>query len=199
MIAESIADQVTYFKRYRMELDLVPALPPVPVLPAGLAWRAWEEASIDAHADVKCRCFENELDSVVFPNLSNRQGCLRLMRDITNRPGFCPKATWLLMDGNLGVGTVQGIGDRIGAGNIQNLGIISAYRGRGLGAALLLQALHGFRQSGLAKASLEVTAQNETAIALYRRFGFRFRKTLYRSVDTPTYRLEPAAQTEWFV
>jgi ribosomal protein S18 acetylase RimI-like enzyme len=103
----------------------------------------------------------------------------------------------LLADGDIGVGTVQGIADRIGAGGIQNLGIVPAYRGKGLGAALLLQALHGFRQSGLARATLEVTAQNETAIQMYRRLGFRFRKTLYRSVDTPTYRLEPLSEPEW--
>jgi ribosomal protein S18 acetylase RimI-like enzyme len=199
MIADTPNDNVTYFKRYRMELDLVAALPPVPNLPVGFAWRPWTEWLLETHADVKCQCFQQELDSVVFPNLSNREGCLRLMKEITNRPGFCAKATWLIADGDICVGTIQGVGDRIGTGGIQNLGVIPAYRGKGLGAALLLQALHGFRHSGLAKASLEVTAQNETAIQMYRRYGFRFRKTLYRMVDTPIYRLEPISVSEWVV
>jgi ribosomal protein S18 acetylase RimI-like enzyme len=199
MIADTINDSVTYFKRYRMELDLVAPLPPVPNLPTDFAWLPWTKWLLEMHADVKCQCFQNELDSVVFPNLSNLAGCLRLMKEITSRPGFCAKATWLIAHGDAYVGTVQGVGDRIGTGGIQNLGIIPAYRGKGLGAALLLQALHGFRQSGLAKASLEVTAQNETAIQMYRHYGFRFRKTLYRTVDTSTYRLEPISEPEWVV
>lgn len=94
---------------------------------------------------------------------------------------------------------MQGIADRTGAGGIQNLGVIPAYRGRGLGLALLLQALHGFRRTGLARATLEVTAQNETAIRLYRQVGFRFRKTLYKMVEQPTYRLEPLSSPEWML
>ena len=53
-----------------------------------------------------------------------------------------------------------------------------------LGAALLQQALHGFRRAGLGGAFLEVTAQNDGAIRLYRRLGFRCRKTIYKAVDT---------------
>jgi ribosomal protein S18 acetylase RimI-like enzyme len=199
MIADTINDSVTYYKRYRMELDLLGPLPAVPHLPVGFEWLPWEARLLDRHAEVKCQCFQNELDSIVFPNLSNRAGCLRLMREICNRPGFCSKSTWLIAQGATDVGTVQGIADRSGAGGIQNLGVISSSRGKGLGPALLLQALHGFRQSGLCKATLEVTAQNETAIQMYRRLGFRFRKTIYRSVETPTYRLEPLAEPEWVV
>ena len=68
-------------------------------------------------------------------------------------------------------------------GAIQNLGVLPAHRGLGLGAALLLQALHGFRRAGLGRAFLEVTAQNDAAIRLYRRLGFRCRKTIYKAVD----------------
>ena len=50
------------------------------------------------------------------------------------------------------------------------------------GEALLLQALHGFCRVGLGRAQLEVTAQNDTAIRLYRRLGFRRSKTLYKAV-----------------
>jgi ribosomal protein S18 acetylase RimI-like enzyme len=78
---------------------------------------------------------------------------------------------------------VQGVAERIGFGAIQNLGVVPAQRGIGLGAALLLKALHGFRQTGLAAARLEVTAENASAVRLYRRIGFRFRKTLYKVAD----------------
>ncbi len=82
---------------------------------------------------------------------------------------------------------------------IQNLGLVPAHRGRGIGTALLLQALHGFRRAGLARAMLEVTAQNEGAIRLYRRLGFRFRKTLYKVLD-PCQHLQAVGEPEqWFL
>jgi RimJ/RimL family protein N-acetyltransferase len=197
MIATCVPDQVTYFKRFRMEMDLVGPLPPVPSLPVGYAWIPWEERLLEAHAEVKCQCFRDELDGIVFPNLTHRGGCERLMREIINRPGFRPQSTWLIAHGEAFVATVQGIADRVGMGGIQNLGVIPSYRGHGLGIALLLQALHGFRLTGLAKATLEVTAQNETAIRMYRRVGFRFRKTIYKVTDQATYRLEPLSESEW--
>jgi ribosomal protein S18 acetylase RimI-like enzyme len=79
-------------------------------------------------------------------------------------------------------GTVQGMRERGGMGSIQNLGILPFWRGRGLGEALLLQALHGFCRAGLGRAQLEVTAQNDAAVRLYRRLGFRRSKTLYKAV-----------------
>src|SRR5437868_5932581 len=99
-MATTIAlNQVTYYKRYRMEMDLTGPLPPVPSLPDGFAWIAWEERLLLAHADVKFLCFRDELDGVVFPNLADRAGCERLMRDIANRIGFRPQSTWLIAHG----------------------------------------------------------------------------------------------------
>jgi ribosomal protein S18 acetylase RimI-like enzyme len=47
---------------------------------------------------------------------------------------------------------------------------------------VLLRALHGFRLAGLSRGLLEVTAQNEAAIRLYRAVGFRRCKILYKAV-----------------
>lgn len=195
MAAALDTNAVTYFKRYRMELDLAAPLAPAPSLPYEYAWVPWEERLLDAHADVKFQCFCDELDGVVFPNLSNRDGCKRLMREITTRSGFRPESTWLIAHGDSYVATVQGVSDRAGTGSIQNLGVIRTHRGRGLGLAILLQALHGFRRFGLVRAALEVTAQNDTAVRMYRQIGFRFRKTLYKMVEPATYQLEP----EWML
>jgi ribosomal protein S18 acetylase RimI-like enzyme len=73
--------------------------------------------------------------------------------------------------------------DRYGSGAIQNLGVTPLHRERGIGSALILQALHGFRRAGLGRVFLEVTATNDTAVRLYRRLGFGFRKTVYKAVE----------------
>ncbi len=197
MAAALEPNDVTYFKRYRMELDLVAPLPSVPSLPLDHAWVPWEDRLLETHAEVKFQCFRDELDGVVFPNLSSRIGCTRLMREIALRIGFRPESTWLISHSGVYVATVQGISDRDGIGSIQNLGVIPTHRGRGLGLALLLQALHGFRRHGLATATLEVTAQNDAAVRMYRHVGFRARKTFYRMLQPATYAVEPLSGSEY--
>jgi ribosomal protein S18 acetylase RimI-like enzyme len=174
--------KISYFKRFRMEIDLADA-PPVPSLPEGYAWVRWDDSLVQCHADVKYQCFQEEIDATVFPSLGSRDGCFRLMSEIRRKQGFLPEATWLITWGSDPCGTVQGVRERTGQGSIQNLGVTLPHRGRGLGSALLLQALHGFYGSGLGRAFLEVTAQNDAAVRLYRRLGFRCRKTTYKAVE----------------
>jgi GNAT superfamily N-acetyltransferase len=173
---------ITYYKRFRMEIDLDGSLAP-PDLPAPFAWIGWDEALIDRHAEVKFRSFRDEIDSAVFPCLGDRYGCQRLMREIRRKPGFLPESTWLINGPTGDIGTVQGVVDRGPIGAIQNLGVVPGYRGLGLGRALVGRALDGFRCAGLRRAYLEVTAENSGAVLLYRSVGFRRAKTLYKAVD----------------
>jgi ribosomal protein S18 acetylase RimI-like enzyme len=173
---------ITYYKRFRMEIDLE-GLAPAPDLPAPFTWVGWDESLVDRHAEVKFLSFRDEIDSAVFPCLGDRYGCQRLMREIRRKPGFLPGATWLIACPRGYVGTVQGVMDRGPIGAIQNLGVVPAYRGLGLGRALVRRALEGFRRAGLRRAYLEVTAENASAVRLYREVGFRRAKTLYKAVD----------------
>jgi GNAT superfamily N-acetyltransferase len=174
---------VSYFKRYKMEVDLHDL--PGPQLPAGFACLPWGGGLLEAHAEVLFGSFHQEIDANVFPSLGSREGCRLLMTEISRKWGFLAGATWLLVGPGGPCGTVQGVRERSGLGAIQNLGILPGLRGRGLGRALLLYALDGFRAEGLGRALLEVTAQNDGAVRLYRRLGFRRRKTLYKAVPDP--------------
>jgi RimJ/RimL family protein N-acetyltransferase len=53
------------------------------------------------------------------------------------------------------------------------MGLLPAWRGRGLGRALLEGTLARARRAGLLRVELEVYASNPVAIALYERCGFR--------------------------
>jgi hypothetical protein len=171
----------TYFKRFRMEIDLADL--PVPELPEGFSWMAWDPSLIETHAEVLFASFVGTIDAVVFPSLGSQSGCQFLLGEMSRKPGFLPQATWLLACGDGCCGSVQGVCERSGLGAIQNLGVTPPYQNRGLGRALLFQALHGFRRVGLARAFLEVTARNDGAVRLYHRLGFRRRKTLYKAVE----------------
>jgi hypothetical protein len=111
------------------------------------------------------------------------------MSEIVRKSGFLPQATWLASSvGVNGVpaeycGTVQGLRDGAGWGAIQNLGVIPGHRGRGLGTVLMCRALCGFRQVGLTRAFLEVTADNRGAIDLYQRLGFAVVKTVFKATE----------------
>lgn len=176
------ARNISYFKRFKMEIDLHLA-PSPPALREGYSWVSWNDYLLDLHAEVLYACFREEIDSVVFPSLGDRRGCSSLMTEIRRKKGFLPDATWLLVGPGGYCGTVQGIREQSGLGSIQNLGVTPGTRGGGLGTALLLKALDGFRRSGLRQAILEVTAQNDGAVRLYHRLGFRRRKTVYKAVE----------------
>ena len=177
---------VTYFKRYRMEIDLLGVDSTASMLPDGYALQPWSTGLLDAHAEAKYASFRSELDANVFPCLGDREGCRRLMREISQRSNFVGAATWLLTFQGTGdrlpqnCGTVQGLHDSTELGAIQNLGITADHRGRNLGTQLLMRALAGFQEVGLRGAFLEVTAQNEGAVRLYERLGFRRVKTVYK-------------------
>jgi len=174
---------INYFKRFKMEIDLLDA-PPVPALPGGYSWVSWNDALLDLHAEVQYRSFREEFDTALFPSFGDRVGCQNLLRAVRLKSGFLPAATWLVAAAAGVCGTVQGVADLKRCGAIQNVGVVPDHRGLGLGGALLAKALHGFKQHGLKRAYLEVTAQNEGAIRLYQRMGFRRMKTLYKVVET---------------
>ena len=183
MLPVSEQRTISYFKRFRMEIDLNGLPVPAP-LQAGFAWVPWDSTLLDTHAEVLADCFQDEIDAAVFASLANRTGCQYLMTEIAQKHGFLPEATWLLTGPEGFCGTVQGVRERNGMGAIQNLGILPAYRGRGLGSTLLLKALNGFWRVGLGRSFLEVTAQNDAAVRLYYRLGFRRRKVVYKTVET---------------
>jgi GNAT superfamily N-acetyltransferase len=178
---------VSYFKRFRMELDLRGrCLDPLSV-PHGYRLLPWQPERLVEHAEAKFYSFRHEIDADVFSCLSDLNGCYQLMQEISLKDGFLPEATWLAVN-ITGVdveycGTIQGIRATHKYGAIQNVGITPTHRGRGLGTALIFAALTGFQQVGLSRAYLEVTAQNERAVRLYKRLGFRRTKTLFKAVE----------------
>jgi ribosomal protein S18 acetylase RimI-like enzyme len=180
---------VSYFKRFRMEIDLGGyRFDPGP-LPPGYRLLAWREERLGEHAEAKYHSFRDEIDADIFTCLGEMAGCFRLMEEISQRDGFLPEATWLIAyAGNSEerteyCGTIQGIRASHKYGSIQNVGITPAHRGRGLGTALIKAALAGFQHAGLPRAYLEVTAQNYRDVQLYKRLVFRRTKTLYKAVE----------------
>jgi len=171
-----------------MDFDLVHRSIADTPLPTDFEMIPFSSELVGEHAVAKYESFRNEMDVNVFPCLGRRDGCLRLMREISSRNNFVPGATWLCRyrarDGGspVPVGTIQGL-EVDGWGAIQNLGIAPSYRGRGLGSSLLHHATKGFRNIGLKRMHLEVTTDNTAAIRLYERVGFKKAEVVYKATE----------------
>lgn len=179
---------LTYFKRFRMEIDLRRRRLPSINLPQGYRLVGWSPDQVDNHAEAKYHSFRNEVDSVLFECLGDLNGCRELMEEISLKDGFLPEATWLMEYVASPVkremcGTIQGVRVSQRYGSIQNVGVTPFHRGRGVGTALVTTALTGFQQIGIPFVYLEVTAQNQVAVGVYERLGFRRVKTLYKAVE----------------
>src|SRR5262245_56288394 len=179
---------LVYFRRFRMEIDLGHPLFPQPPLPPDYRVVPWDDKLLETHADTKYRCFRWEMDANVFPSLSTRDGCQRLMTEISRRPGFVPQTTWLLDYWPQNArqpehcGTIQGVAEE-NVGAIQNVGIMPQHRSKGLGSVLMWHSLNGFKAVGIERVFLEVTAQNSGACRLYQRLGFKRTKVVYKAAE----------------
>jgi len=182
-----IDDPRLWLKRYVMELSPLTAGNPDFPLPEPYRFEPWHPATLAGHATAKANAFHGSADAALFPVLASYEGCYKLLVDISRHEQFCPAATWLLLESSEPIGTVQGLANpeqRLGA--IQNLGVDPRARRRGLGEALLRQCLRGFLAAGMTRVVLEVTEQNVAALRLYRKWGFRCRQTVYKSVQSLT-------------
>jgi ribosomal-protein-alanine N-acetyltransferase len=96
-------------------------------------------------------------------------------------PGFLVATVNGRVVGYVVADTVPNAGRTLG--HVKDIAVHPDYRGRGIGAQLLGSALTVMREKRASRVKLEVRESNDSAIRLYRRFGFQFRRTLPRYYD----------------
>jgi ribosomal protein S18 acetylase RimI-like enzyme len=176
---------VQYVKRFQMVFEFSKSILASSILPVGFRFVPWTPTLLETHADVKHRGFRNDSDAKIFPTFRDYSRCVGLMQSISSNSAFVPEATLLIANGdeqNLFeyVACIQGMKLSGEVGAIQNVAVLPDYRGRGLGRALVLGSLNGFRQTGSRCVTLEVTADNLPATKLYSRIGFRILGVRFR-------------------
>lgn len=169
----------------RRDLDSKETLQPT--LPDGFIWLPWHPRLCEPHGRVIYQSFSGDLDSLVFPTFRRLDACLRLMRGVASSGGFLPMGTWLIVRPNERAyekvdycATIQGIRSDFRTAAIQNVAVRPEFRRRGLGRAIVLKGLEGFRASGCAAVTLEATAENRPALELYESLGFEITQTVYK-------------------
>jgi mycothiol synthase len=143
-----------------MRIDLAGAVPE-PAWPDGTALTAWSDATAERFAAVYDAAFR---DRPGFPGLSAAEWIADVAEDDDFRPD------WSIL------ATVPGVGDAgfvtAAVGWIVQVGVVPAARGRGLGAALVMESLGRRQPEGETEAWLDVNIDNPGAAGLYRRLGF---------------------------
>lgn len=174
-----------YVKRLQMAFDFAHTPVVAPELPLGYRFVPWTPDLLEIHADVKHRGFRDDFDALIFPTFRQYDRCLRLMESIASSPAFLPGATLLIAcDDGTGLfayaANIQGMRLSGDVGAIQNVAVLPEFRQRGLGRAMVLGSLRGFRDAGVERVTLEVTADNVPAVKLYDRIGFKVFKAYFR-------------------
>lgn len=94
------------------------------------------------------------LDSFYYEMNENQYAHYLVCEDETGIIGFC--GIWLVID----------------AAQITNVAVVETARGRGLGEAMMLEAMRIAREADMDTMSLEVRVTNTVAQNLYRKLGF---------------------------
>lgn len=139
--------------------------PPSPSVPAGLRIEPFAEADAAVVHRALDEAFREhwEYRAVAFDEWWDRA---------RSAPGFDPTLWLVAREDDEIVAAVRNERNRQGGGWVEALGVRRAWRGRGLGRALLLQTFAEFYRRGIERVGLGVDAENATgAIVLYETVG----------------------------
>jgi ribosomal protein S18 acetylase RimI-like enzyme len=158
---------------YRMLRDLALPIPPV-TLPEGVRLRRFTPADSQPAWEVFNQAFSDHwgYEPMTRPEWDNF---------IVGRSSFRPDLTWLAFAGDEVVAiSINRIEQEVVDGAFQpvgwvgSLGVVRAWRKRGLATALLCQSMRAFAHADLDTAGLGVDSENVTgALAIYERLDFK--------------------------
>jgi mycothiol synthase len=168
------------FAEDEMRRDLRHPVTPVQ-LPPGYALVSWSQQCAGLFFQTYRDAFK---DRPRFPHWSEETW----RQNFTGDEGFRPDLSLLLLEGAQPVGfalcyvETEVRPEPAGEGWIVQMCVRPAWRNRGLGGALLCEALTTFQAEGLTRAVLDVDVDNHGARRLYERLGFetRRRRTSYQ-------------------
>lgn len=173
------------FAEDEMRGDLGRAIPAIP-LPEGMTYVTWTPQRAGLFFKAYDHAFR---DRPGFPGWTEDIWCHNLTADADFRPDL----SLLIMDGTEALGFAichvesEGGDKHGGEGWIVQMGVRPSWRNRGLGSALLCEAMQRFKADGLRYAMLDVNVNNPQALSVYRRLGFERcrRYTSFQKTITP--------------
>lgn len=149
---------------YEMGIELE-AAPAVPELPEGL--------TLESFRTEDARPFYEALDAAFQDHWEHHSlGFDRWWEEKQAAHDFDPTLWFLVREGDEIAGVIRNDPDRNGGGYVASVGVQRAWRGKGVGRALLLRTFAEFHSRGVPRVTLGVDAQSSTgATKLYESVG----------------------------
>lgn len=146
-------------------------------VPAELELLPWTAHDYQTAGELIHACYIGHTDAEINDQYRTLHGSLRFLHNIVRFPGcgtFEAAFSWILRDRSTNALVGMVLCSRVApdVAHITQLCIAQAYRGRGLGLALLHQSADTLRRAGFDAITLTVTEANQQAVNLYARFGF---------------------------
>ena len=137
--------------------------------PKGIVWKRWTPWRRRKFARTIARTYEGSLDCPAMAGLRTADDALATHR----ATGVFRAGAWhLALEGGEAVGVVL-TSALEGRGDLVYLGVVSEARGRGVGQALVAEAIRDTARMGLPALAVAVDAQNGPAWRLYAGAGFK--------------------------
>ena len=149
-------------------------------LPPNIDLLRWSTDHYQAAAELIHECYLGHIDARINDQYCSLHGSLRFLHNIVRFPGcgvFEPDASWVLRDRSNGALVGMLLCSRVASdvAHITQLCIAPAWRGHGLGRAVLDFCSNHLARAGFAAITLTVTEANQQAVKLYQTRGFFIR------------------------
>jgi ribosomal protein S18 acetylase RimI-like enzyme len=140
----------------------------------------WTAQDYQAAGELIYASYVGHADARINDQYRTLHGSLRFLHNIVRFPGcgaFEANFSWMLRERASGALVGMVLCSRVApeVAHITQLCVAKAYRGRGLGRALLQQSAQALRRAGFEAITLTVTEANDAAVRLYERIGFACR------------------------
>ena len=147
----------------------------------------WDDGRFDVAAAGMSRAYAGHIDARINDEYGSFAGAQHLLRNLMQFPGcstFHRAASYIGFHRTTGAAAGMVLASFVAedVGHIAEICVTPEARGAGLGHELLLQSIAKLREQGAKRVTLAVTAANEEAVGLYRRFGFREARRFYAYV-----------------
>lgn len=177
--------------RHYMRRDLGEPVPRAAPPRDGVCLRPLRREELQVAADIVYRSHVGTVDAALNLTYSSPATCRTFVDTLVLRSGcgrFDAEASRIAEGPRGPVGVL--IASRLASGNghVCQVSVVPETQARGVGAALMISALHAFRAQGLASATLSVTVANERAHRLYEALGF----SLHRAFAAHAWARPPA-------
>ena len=157
-----------------------PPLPPI-ALPATLELRKWTEQDFQAAAGIITAAYRGHVDAEINDQYRSHSGSLRFLNNIVRFPGcgiFDADSSFVAVHRltRAVVGLILCSRVRSDVGHVTQVCVVPEYRGKQVGAALMIAAVNALKRHNFAALSLTVTEANTRAVDLYKQLGFSIKR-----------------------